>query len=54
LDFKQDKPEQSQTRVAIQVIKVKHHHNLLINIIPLSYLRADYHKQAITHIRESW
>jgi hypothetical protein len=53
LDFKQDKPELSQTRVAIQVIKVKYHHNLLINIIPLSYLRTNCHKQAVTHIRES-
>jgi hypothetical protein len=28
-------------------IKAKHNHNSLINIIPLSYLRDDYHKQAV-------
>jgi hypothetical protein len=35
IKIKQGKPELSQTKVAIQVFKLKHNHNLLINIIPL-------------------
>jgi hypothetical protein len=50
LNFKKDNPELRQTRVVKQVIIVKHKHNSLINIIPLSslsYLRDDSHKQAV-------
>jgi hypothetical protein len=30
-----------------QLVEVKHKYNSLINIIPLSYLHDDYHKQAV-------
>jgi hypothetical protein len=48
LDFKQDRPELSQTRVAIQVIKVKHHHNSLTNMIPLvNYVKTTTNKRLL-------
>jgi hypothetical protein len=55
LNFKQSKPELSQTRIATEVINIKQSIiiNALLKIIPLINYLMVATRQAVTHIRES-
>jgi hypothetical protein len=55
LNFKQSKPELSQTRIATEVINVKQSIiiNALLNIISLINYLMVATRQTVTHIRES-
>jgi hypothetical protein len=53
LIFKQGYPVLIQTKVAMQLIKVKHKYDSLLNIMALiSYVKIDT-RQSVTHIQES-